>query len=76
MYIHNKAMENLRQCSRCIFNIDISYVGLNRTKKNHIKHAIIVEIKRNKQILKRKMVIQVNRQANPSLELMTKYLTM
>ena len=33
MYIHNKAMENLRQCSRCKSNIDISYFGLNRKKE-------------------------------------------
>ena len=33
MYIHNKAMENLRQCSRCKSNIDISYFGLNRKRE-------------------------------------------
>ena len=33
MYIHNKAMENLKKCSRCKSNIDISYFGLNRKKE-------------------------------------------
>ena len=34
-------MANLRKCTRCKSEIDISYFGMNR-KQNHIKHVIIV----------------------------------
>ena len=42
-------MANLRKCSRCKSEIDISYFGMNR-KKNHIKHVIIVETNLKKQV--------------------------
>ena len=42
-------MANLRKCSRCKSEIDLSYFGMNR-KKNHIKHVILVEINIRKQV--------------------------
>ena len=41
-------MANVRKCTRCKSEIDISYFGMSR-KKNHIKHVITVEPKKIKQ---------------------------